>query len=82
MLNKIVNWIKNHKTTTLLVCISIFFLPLVIVHILFKWNSEIRWLSAEWSAGDVLGYIAGFEAFVGTVALGISESAIGQISVA
>lgn len=71
MLNKIVDWIKNHKTTTLLVCIVIFLLPLILVHIFFKWDSGIGWLSAEWSAGDVLAYIAGFEAFIGTIVLGV-----------
>lgn len=69
-MNKIVDWIKNHKTTTLLVCIVMFFLPLILIHIFFKWNSGIGWLSAEWSAGDVLAYIAGFEAFIGTIVLG------------
>jgi hypothetical protein len=34
--------------------------PLIIVHVLFKINSGSAWLSAEWEAGDVLGYIAGF----------------------
>lgn len=69
-MNKIVDWIKNHKTTTLIVCIVMFFLPPVLVHVLFKWNSGIDWLSAEWSAGDILAYIAGFEAFIGTIVLG------------
>lgn len=70
-MNKIINWIKEHKMATFLVCIVLFFLPLILVHSLFKWNSGISWLSAEWSAGDVLAYIAGFEAFIGTIALGI-----------
>lgn len=69
-MNKIVDWVKKHKTTTLIVCIVLFCLPLVFVHTLFKWNSGIEWLSAEWSAGDVLAYIAGFEAFIGTIILG------------
>ena len=69
-MNKIVDWLKNHKTTTLIVCIVMFFLPPVLVHVLFKWNSGIDLLSAEWSAGDVLAYIAGFEAFIGTIVLG------------
>ena len=70
MLNKIVDWIKNHKITTLIVCTAMFFLPLVLVHILFKWDSSIDWLSAEWSAGDILVYIAGGETFIGTIVLG------------
>lgn len=63
--------IKKHKISTLIVCIGMFFLPLIFVHIIFKWNSEIDWLSAEWSAGEVLQYIAGFETFIGTVVLGL-----------
>lgn len=69
-MSKIVGWIKHHKTTTFLGCIVMFLLPLILVHIFFKWNSGIGWLSAEWSAGDVLAYIAGFESFVGTIVLG------------
>lgn len=70
-MNIIMDWIKKHKATTVLVCIILFFLPLVLVHILFKWKSGIGWLSAEWSAGDILAYIAGFEALAGTVTLGL-----------
>lgn len=69
-MSKIVDWIKHHKTAALLGCIVMFFLPLILVHIFFKWNSGIGWLSAEWSAGDALAYIAGFEAFIGTIVLG------------
>ena len=45
-------------------------MPLFLVHILFKFDSSVSLLTAEWSAGDVLAYIAGFEAFIGTVSLG------------
>ena len=69
-MNKIVDWIKNHKTAIFLFCVLMFCMPLIIVHILFKWKSAIEWLSAEWSAGDILAYIAGFEAFIGTIVLG------------
>ena len=64
-------FIKKHRVATVLICIVVFALPLLIVHILFKWNSDNPWLAAEWSAGDVLGYIAGFESLIGTIALGI-----------
>ena len=67
---QIINWLKKHPITTMMIiCLTIFH-PLVVVHCLFKWNTECVWLSATWSSGDVLGYIAGFEAFLGTVVLG------------
>ena len=45
-------------------------MPLVVTHILFKFDSGNKWLIAEWSARNVMGYITEFEAFIGTVALG------------
>lgn len=63
-------WIKKNKFIFGLVVLLLFLVPLILVHILYKFNSNIEWLTAEWSAGDVLAYIAGFEAFIGTVALG------------
>lgn len=69
-MNKIIGWIKKHKAATFLLCVALFLLPLILVHVLFKWNSGIGWLSAEWSAGDVLAYISGFETFIGTIVLG------------
>lgn len=70
MLNRIVDWIKHHKVTMLWSGVVIFFLPLILVYIFSKLNSHIGWLSAEFTAGDVLAYIAGFEAFIGTIVLG------------
>ena len=67
---QIINWLKKHPIATMAIICITFFLPLVVVHCLFKWNTECVWLSATWSSGDVLGYIAGFEAFLGTVVLG------------
>ena len=69
-MKKILNWIKTHKILVAIITILVFALPLVVVHFLFKWHSGIPWLEAEWLAGDVLGYIAGFEALLGTVVLG------------
>ena len=48
-----------------------FSLPLLIVHILYKWYLGVDWLIPKWDAGKVLTYIAGFEAFIGTVFLGV-----------
>lgn len=67
----ILNWIKDHKILTVIITVLVFALPLVAVHFLFKWHSGVSWLEAEWLAGDVLGYIAGFEALLGTVFLGL-----------
>jgi len=48
-----------------------FLIPLIIVHLLFKWNTGIELLNAEWDAGDLLAYIAGFETLLGTLVLGL-----------
>lgn len=60
-----------HRLAALLICIFVFAFPLLIVHILFRAYSSIPWFEAKWSAGDVLAYIAGFEALLGTVILGL-----------
>lgn len=67
---RIIVWLKKHPVVTAMIIIAAFFLPLLIVHCLFKWTTEYIWLTASWSAGDVLGYIAAFEAFLGSVVLG------------
>ena len=61
---------RKHKVCVFILSILIFAVPLTIVHMLYKIDCEIIWLQSEWTAGDVLTYIAGFEAFIGTVALG------------
>lgn len=65
----IANWIMKHKTITTIIVILLFSIPLIIVHFLFKWDSNNYWIVAEWSAGDIIAYIAGFEAFIGTTLL-------------
>lgn len=62
-------WIKKHKLCVVLISLFLFIAPLSIVHFLFKQSSGPSWLVAEWSAGDVLGYIAGFETLAGTILL-------------
>lgn len=69
-MKNIIDWIEKHKLLTAIAVFMLFFLPLIIVNILFKWHSSISWLKAEWGAGDLLNYIAGFEALLGTVVLG------------
>lgn len=70
-MKKIYEWIAKHKVWTTIICASIFALPLFIVHVLYKWHLGINWLIPEWEAGEVLAYVAGFEAFIGTVFLGV-----------
>ncbi len=67
--NYYIEWIFTHKVKTSIIAILLFTIPLAVVHILFKWNSGVEWIQAEWGAGDVISYIAGFEAFIGTTFL-------------
>lgn len=69
-IESLIEWIKNNKIKTISIIIGLFLLPLIIVHLLFKWDIGCNFLSAEWSAGDLITYIAGFEACIGTVSLG------------
>ena len=70
-MKKLLDWIKNHTGMTILICVLLFVVPLVAVHILFKIPAWSDCLVAEWSAGELLAYIAGFEALAGTVFLGL-----------
>lgn len=70
-MEKLLQWISKHKLLTVLIGAAIFFAPLLVIHILFLWNTGIDWLVAQWTPGDLMGYIAGFEALLGTVILGI-----------
>lgn len=46
-------------------------IPVVIIHLLFKWNTGIDFFAAEWGAGDVLSYIGTILTFAGTIVLSI-----------
>ncbi len=70
-MKKILEWIKNHITLTFGLCVLVFTIPLVVVHILFKTTAIHNWFVAEWSAGEILAYVAGFEALLGTIILGL-----------
>lgn len=61
-------WIQKNPWKTFLICACAFVIPLLLVHICYSF--ELSWISSKWSAGDVLGYIAGFETCLGTMALG------------
>lgn len=67
---KLLDFMRKHKVCMFILSILVFAVPPIIVHFLFKMECRIVWLQSEWSAGDVLAYIAGFEAFIGTVSLG------------
>lgn len=69
-MKEIITWIRTHKILSMFIVFLIFVLPLVVTHCLFKWRAGSSWLEAEWDAGDLLNYIAGFEALLGTVVLG------------
>lgn len=64
-------WIRKHKITTFFITVGTIIIPLIIVNLLFKGRTEIDFLVAEWDAGDLLSYIAAFEAFIGTIVLGL-----------
>lgn len=62
---------KNYKRTILICSALIFFIPLIVVHLLFKWYSGIEFFVAEWGAGDILGYIGTMLSFAGTIVLSV-----------
>ena len=70
-MRKVTDWVKKNPIRTILIVVAMFFTPLLIVHLLFKWNTGIEFLGAEWDAGDLLAYIAGFETLIGTLILGL-----------
>ena len=66
-MDKIFNWVKNHKKSIILILLGLFFIPMIIIHFLFKWNSNIYLIQADWESGDVLGYIGNFYGLLSTV---------------
>ena len=67
------DWIKKHKAAFFISCLAILTLLVgipFIINLLFKINSNICFLQAEWSAGDALGYYGAVLSFLGTVVLG------------
>lgn len=66
-IDKFLAWIRK---LWLPMAVIILFVPAIVIHLLFKVSLGADFFAAEWSAGDLLGYVSGFEAFVGTVALG------------
>lgn len=69
-MSKILDWIKKHIWQTILIVLGLFFLPLLLVHIAYRIPAISPWFASSWNSGELITYIAGFEAFVGTVFLG------------
>jgi len=70
-MKKIVDWINSHKIITICVALFLFVVQPIVVHLMFKTQAVTPFWENTWNAGDLLGYIAGFEAFLGTVFLGV-----------
>jgi hypothetical protein len=70
-LSKIVGWIKKHKKLTVLSVGFIFIFPIVIIIYLNLVLSPSFFSSIGISTDSLISYIAGFEAFIGTVFLGV-----------
>lgn len=63
-------WIKKHKVFLIFISISSLVVVPLVIHILFKFDVENSFFSAEWTAGEFLGYYGSVLSFVGTVVLG------------
>lgn len=70
VLSKILFWIKKHIWQSSLIGFGFFMLPLIIVHLLYKWRTPFFLFQSSWDSGDLITYISGFEAFIGTLFLG------------
>ena len=66
-------WIKKHKVLFIIICVIILIALIGVpfaINLLFKVDTNINVLQAEWSAGDALGYYGAVLSFLGTVILG------------
>lgn len=69
-MERVLKWINEHKRRSILVIMIIIFMPIVVIHFLFKIKTGCYLITAEWEAGDVLGYFGDVLSFVGTIILG------------
>ena len=60
-------WIRQHWILAIVIFSVV---PILTVHFLFQIDLGLGFLVPEWDAGDLLGYIAGFYTFIGTILLG------------
>lgn len=70
-MKKYLDWIIAHKVKTCFIVFGLFIIPLIVIHLLYKWITPNYMLQSSWSSGELITYIAGFEAFLGTVFLGV-----------
>jgi hypothetical protein len=72
MMLKIFQWIGKHKFLSLMIILFILVFQPFAVHLFLKIYAPTPFFERAWDAGDLITYIAGFEAFIGTVALGLA----------
>lgn len=68
-----IDWIKKHKVLFALICVAVLLLLIgvpFIINVLFKIPAVADIFTAEWDAGDALGYYGAILSFIGTVVLG------------
>ena len=66
----ILMWIQRHKLMSLGMVIGVFIFPLLCIYFLYLLGTVFELIHAPWRAGDMVGYVASFEAFIGTISLG------------
>ena len=71
-MDKVTDWILRHKIKAVIICVFIFFIPLIIVHILYKINIKYEWFHAAWSAGEIIAYVCTFYSLIGSLILGVT----------
>lgn len=67
---------NKRKTPKTIVCkiVIVSIIVCIAVHILFKIEAPFHWLVAEWTAGEILTFIASVFIFIGTYLLGVRTS--------
>lgn len=67
---------NKRKTPKTIVCkiVKVSIIVCIAVHILFKIEAPFHWLVAEWTAGEILTFIASVFIFIGTYLLGVRTS--------
>ena len=69
-MKKYIDWVLAHKVKAGLIILGLFVIPLLVIHLLYKWQTPHFLFQSSWSSGELITYIAGFETFLGTVFLG------------
>lgn len=70
-MEKLLKWIGKHKLLSISSILVLFLAPILVIHILFKFEACSEFWAAEWSAGEMINYIGSFYAFIGTSILSI-----------